>query len=136
MSKNKTVEAFVWPEFSSDSKRIKAYSQRYKNCSITEAFEKAYNIQVGKVNQIVNDVPSEVRVGQELMFRIQSISKNHVEFDTANHKSQFVSCVNLYHERCHRAYGAHRLCCYTRLSALRISTPYPQSHSYWLRAQG
>jgi ribosomal protein S1 len=96
MSKNKTVEAFVWPEFSSDSKRIKAYSQRYKNCSITEAFEKAYNIPVGNVNQIVNDVPSEVRVGQELMFRIQSISKNHVEFDTANHKSQFVSCVNLY----------------------------------------
>jgi ribosomal protein S1 len=96
MSKKNPQEAFVWPEFSSDSKRIKAYSKRYKELSIVEAFEKAYDMSIGKVKSLVNDVPSEIKVGDELMFRIQSITKNHIEFDTANHKSQIVSCVNLH----------------------------------------
>lgn len=96
MSKNISSEAFVWPEFSSDSKRIKAYSKRYKELSIAEAFASAYNLSIGKVNSIVNEVPSEIKVGDELKFKILSISKNHVEFDTANHKSQIVSSVNLF----------------------------------------
>jgi ribosomal protein S1 len=96
MSNKNSQEAFVWPEFNSDSKRIKAYSKLYKDLSITEAFEKAYNMPTCQVKSIVNDVPSEIKVGDELLFKIRSISKNHIEFDTANHKSQFASCVNLY----------------------------------------
>lgn len=96
MSKTKSQEAFVWPEFNSDSKRIKAYSKRYKDLSISDAFAEAYNMSIGQVKPIVNEVPAIMKVGDELKFRILSISKNHVEFDTANHKSQIVSCVNLY----------------------------------------
>ena len=96
MSKNNVTEAFVWPEFNSDSKRIKAYSKRYKNMSIPEAFENAYNIKLKEFSNIVNEVPGEVKVGDELKFRILSISKNHIEFDVGNHKAQIVSSVNLH----------------------------------------
>ena len=57
MSKNKVTEAFVWPEFNSDSKRIKAYSQRYKNMTLTEAFAAVYNHPVPVVSEIVNVIP-------------------------------------------------------------------------------
>lgn len=96
MSKTNVTEAFVWPEFNSDSKRIKAYSKRYKNMSIPEAFENAYNIKLKEFSPIVNEVPSEVKIGDELKFRIISISKNHIEFDAGNHKAQIVSSVNLH----------------------------------------
>ena len=90
------LEAFVWPEFSSDSKRIKAYSKRYKNLSITEAFEAAYNMQIGPVRAIVNQTPGEIRVGDELLLNILSITKNHVEFDGGNQKTPIVSSINLH----------------------------------------
>ena len=90
------LEAFVWPEFSSDSKRIKEYSKRYKNLSITEAFEVAYDFKVGPVKAIVNQTPGEIRVGDEMMLNILSIAKNHVEFDAGNQKTPIVSSVNLH----------------------------------------
>ena len=94
---NKTIsnEAFVWPEFPNDSIRIKEYSKRYKNLSITEAFEVAYDFKVGPVKAMVNETPGEIRVGDEMLLNILSISKNHVEFDAANNKAQITSSVNL-----------------------------------------
>ena len=94
--KENNVEAFVWPEFNSDSKRIKEYSKRYKNLSITEAFEVAYDFKVGPVKAIVNQTPGEIRVGDEMMLNILSITKNHVEFDAGNQKTPIVSSVNLH----------------------------------------
>lgn len=90
------LEAFVWPEFNSDSKRIKEYSKRYKTLSITEAFEAAYDMQIGPVCAIVNQTPGEIRVGDEMMLNILSITKNHVEFDAGNQKTPIVSSVNLH----------------------------------------
>lgn len=95
MSK-KDLEAFVWPEFSSDSKRIKAYSNRYKSMSITEAFEKAYNVSLAETKASVNNTPGEIRIGDTMMLNILSISKNHVEFDPANYKANISSSVNLH----------------------------------------
>lgn len=95
MSKNNT-EAFVWPEFNSDSERIKAYTKRYKNMSIVEAFEHAYGITIGHVKEVANDTPGEIKVGDELSLNILSITKNHVEFDVANYKAQILSSVNLH----------------------------------------
>ena len=89
------LEAFVWPEFSSDSKRIKEYSKRYKTLSITEAFEAAYNVEIGPVRAIVNQTPGEIRVGDVLDLSVLSITKNHVEFDAGNCKTPIVSSVNL-----------------------------------------
>ena len=93
---NSILEAFVWPEFSSDSKRIKEYSKRYKTLSITEAFEATYNVEIGPVKAIVNQTPGEIRVGDEMLLNILSITKNHVEFDGGNQKTPIVSSVNLH----------------------------------------
>ena len=95
---NKSIKEanFVWPEFNSDKERIKAYSKRYKELSIAEAFEKTYNVKFNNVNNLVNDVPAEIKVGDELTLNVLSISKNHVEFDVANHKAQILSSVNLH----------------------------------------
>ena len=96
LNKSISGEAFVWPEFNSDSERIKVYSKRYKNMSIVEAFEHAYGISIGQVKEVVNDTPSEIKVGDEIMLNILSITKNHVEFDAANYKAQILSSVNLH----------------------------------------
>lgn len=89
-------EGFVWPEFSSDSERIKAYSKRYKNMTIVEAFEHAYGITIGQVKEVVNDTPAEIKVGDELSLNILSVTKNKVEFDLANYKTPILSTVNLH----------------------------------------
>lgn len=89
-------EAFVWPEFNSDSERIKAYTKRYKDMTIVEAFEHAYGITIGQVKEVVNNTPGEIKVGDELSLNILSITKNHVEFDAANYKAQIFSSVNLH----------------------------------------
>lgn len=89
-------EGFVWPEFNSDAERIREYSKRYKNMSIVEAFEHAYGITIGQVKEVVNDTPKEIKVGDEMMLNILSITKNHVEFDVANYKAQILSSVNLH----------------------------------------
>ena len=96
LNKSISGEAFVWPEFSSDSERIKAYSKRYANMSIVEAFEHAYGITIGQVKEDVNSTPSEIKVGDEIALNILSITKNHVEFDAANYKAQILSSVNLH----------------------------------------
>ena len=94
MGKNYEQE-FVWPEFNSDTKRIKAYSKKYKDLTIVEAFEQVYGIKVGNINESVNDTPGEIKVGDELMLRIAAINKNHVEFDAGNYKAHITSNVNL-----------------------------------------
>jgi ribosomal protein S1 len=98
LMQNKSIsgEAFVWPEFNSESERIKAYSKRYANMSIVEAFEHAYGITIGQVKEGANNTPSEIKVGDEIMLNILSITKNHVEFDAANYKAQILSSVNLH----------------------------------------
>lgn len=90
------LETFAWPEFTSDSKRIKAYSQRYKNLSIVEAFESCYNMQVGPVKEMVNYIPRELQVGEIIKTRILSIGKGTVTFDSANYKTSLQSAVNLH----------------------------------------
>lgn len=96
LNKSISGEAFVWPEFNSESERIKAYSKRYANMSIVEAFEHAYGITIGQVKEGANNTPSEIKVGDEIMLNILSITKNHVEFDAANYKAQILSSVNLH----------------------------------------
>ena len=97
MSKNKkSDEAFVWPEFNSDSARIKAFSNRYREKSIKESFEHAYGLTIGDVKERVNDTPKELRVGDEISLNLLSITKNHVEFDVGNYKTPFMSTVNLH----------------------------------------
>lgn len=92
-------ENFVWPEYKSDRERIKAVSQKTKNMTIVEAFEHTMGIKVNVKDQdrdIVNAVPTELHVGDELNLRISSIAKNNVVFDTMNIKQMVVSNTNLH----------------------------------------
>lgn len=99
------VEDFQWPEFNSDSKRIKAYSNRYKDKSIAEALADAYNIKLSKKYltssgysgaSVSENTPKELKIGDYIKTRISNITKNHVDFDTLSVKENLYSAVNLY----------------------------------------
>ena len=97
MSKKiKEVSEFEWPEFSSESERIKAYSKRYKDMSIAEAFADAYGVKLEGVKEDANNIPKELRIGDNIQVRVTDITKNHVTFDVGNYKSTMSSCVNLH----------------------------------------
>lgn len=95
IDKDELLRTFVWPEYNSDSKRIKETSKKYRNLSVVEAFEAAYNMSVGPVKASVNDTPGDLRVGDTMHLNILSISKNRIEFDAANYKANITSSVNL-----------------------------------------
>lgn len=96
VDKQSILETFEWPEFGSDSKRIKAYSKRFKDVDIVDAFSQCYNVDLSNVPQLANYIPQELRVGDIFRTRILSISKGHVVFDTANLKTSVQSTVNLH----------------------------------------
>ena len=93
--KNKTDEAFVWPEYTSDSKRIKLFSMKYRDVSLSDAFGDAYSIKINTVNTVSNEVPAEIKVGDVLSLNVASINKRGTEFDSANYKAVFKSAINL-----------------------------------------
>lgn len=95
IDKDELLRTFVWPEYNSDSKRIKETSKKYRNLSVVEAFEAAYNMSVGPVKASVNDTPGDLRAGDTIHLNILSISKNRIEFDAANYKANITSSVNL-----------------------------------------
>jgi ribosomal protein S1 len=87
---------FYWPEFNSDSKRIKLCSKIYKDMTITEAFAEYYNLTLKQMPESVNQVPKDLRVGDIIPVRIRSIEKGRVVFDAGNIKTNIQSGVNLY----------------------------------------
>lgn len=87
---------FYWPEFNSDSKRIKLCSKIYKDMTITEAFAEYYNLTLKPMPEAVNQVPKDLRVGDIIPVRIRSIEKGRVVFDAGNIKTNIQSGVNLY----------------------------------------
>ena len=87
---------FYWPEYNSDSKRIKVFSKVYKDMTISEAFAEHYNLTFKKMPDIVNQVPKDLRVGDIITTHIRSIEKGRVVFDTGNIKANVQSGVNLY----------------------------------------
>lgn len=90
------LENFEWPEFNSDSKRIKAYSKRYKDMTIAEAFNARYDMGLKDVSESTNEVPRELSMGDIIAARITSIDKNRVVFDAGNLKTNIQSNINLY----------------------------------------
>lgn len=87
---------FDWPEFNTDRKRIKAYSKRYSDITISEAFAQHYNLNLKGVSDLVNYVPQHPKVGDLITTKILSINKDKIVFDTTNLKSTFYSSINLY----------------------------------------
>ena len=89
-------EQFVWPEFSKDTQRIKAYSIRYKNTDIANAFSDAYGVKIKHVEDYTNIPPKDLRIGDIIDVNIKKVEKNYVEFETNATKSHLISAVNLY----------------------------------------
>lgn len=87
---------FYWPEYNSDSKRIKVFSKIYKDMTISEAFAEHYNLTFKQIPEIVNQVPQDLRVGDTISVRIRSIEKGRVVFDAGNIKTNIQSGINLY----------------------------------------
>ena len=89
-------DSFIWPEFNDDKERIKAYSKKYKNMTIAEAFADVYGVKLDGVKESVNDVPKDLVKGDILHLNVINVAKNRVDFDTLNYKTQIVTNANLY----------------------------------------
>ena len=89
-------DQFQWPEYSSEIARIKAYSKRFENKSITESFEEVYGIKLSGSQDKANDVPREYRVGDVVKTRLKSVMKNNVEFEDVNYKGTVNCSINLH----------------------------------------
>ena len=87
---------FEWPEYNSESKRIKMYSQRYKNMSISDSFAAHYNMNFEAITEMVNEVPKDLVVGDIIKTKIKSIEKGRVVFDVGNIKANVQTNCNLY----------------------------------------
>lgn len=61
---------FEWPQYKNDRERIKLWSERFTNSSISEAFSEIYGITVDSVNDIANILPQEVSLGDDIKLSI------------------------------------------------------------------
>ena len=96
---NKSIDpsVFQWPEYSSETERIRINSKKYADKTILESFIEEYNLDIDTSNsQSINNIPSEIRIGDVIKLRILDINKGKVIFDTGNYKNLFECAVNLY----------------------------------------
>lgn len=90
-------KSFEWPEYRTERERIRAYSNKFKNSTIAEAFSGVYKFPITDATKCTgNDTPKELNIGDEVFARIIHIDKNRVEFDNALFKSTVTSNNNLY----------------------------------------
>ena len=89
-------DQFQWPEFADETKRIKVYSQRFRNKSVMEAFQEVYGVDLSGVSDKANELPREFRVGDIVSTRLANVTKDSVEFADVNYKGMVMCSANLY----------------------------------------
>ena len=108
MSKSKTkYDSFVppkfeWPEYNSDTERIKAYSKKFENMSIAESFAAVYGDEIDK-NIIDNDEYKAVEycnihpinIGDIIEVTVESISKRDTLISYHNTKHGLILKQNI-----------------------------------------
>ena len=92
-------DQFQWPEFADDKVRIKAYSQRFRNKSVMEAFQEVYGVDLSGVSEKANELPHEYKVGDIIQTRLANVSKDAVVFEDVNYKGTVMCSTNLYKYR-------------------------------------
>ena len=92
-------DKFQWPEFASDSERIKIYSARFKNKSVTEAFQEVYGVDLTGASEKANETPREYKVGDIIKTRLDNVAKDSVTFADVNYKGTVLCSANLYKYR-------------------------------------
>lgn len=95
--KRKTpVENFNWPVFNTDKQRIRYNTDTYSNLTISEAFEQCYGVKISKHNDIAEEIPNNLKIGDVIKTHVMFSDKNNTIMDPLNYKTVFVSTVNLY----------------------------------------
>lgn len=103
MEKNSQLQNFEWPKFNSDKERIKFNTKKYKNYSITEAFEIEYGLK--KINiPNANIIPENYKLGDIIDVNIKDITKECTYLDIQNSKKLIVSKNNLWKYNIFRNY--------------------------------
>ena len=88
-------ENFEWPQFKTERERIKFYSQKYKNTSLSDAFNDVYKVNL-KTNIPDIDCHATLNPGQIIRAKIQSVSKGNVTFDSISIKDPLICRTNLH----------------------------------------
>ena len=92
LQQNTGNENFEWPKFSSDissdKERIKYNSEKFKNCSIAEAF--------GLEARPFDEEKFDYKTNDTIYLKIKEITKKTVIFDQGNIKDTIICNVNLY----------------------------------------
>lgn len=88
LQQNTGNENFEWPKFSSDKERIKYNSEKFKNCSIAEAF--------GLEARPFDEEKFDYKSNDTIYLKIKEITKKTVIFDQGNIKDTIICNVNLY----------------------------------------
>lgn len=98
---NKSVpgDQFEWPELADEKTRIKVYSSRFANKSVTEAFQEVYGIDLTGASEKANETPREYRVGDIISTRLDNVAKDSVTFADVNYKGTVLCSANLYKYR-------------------------------------
>ena len=74
---NRKKPEFEWPEYKTEKERIRAYSNKFKNTTISEAFSDVYKIRLNPGYELVgNETPKELNIGDEVFARIIHVDKN------------------------------------------------------------
>ena len=89
-------DQFQWPEFADDKTRIKNYSNRFRNKSVSEAFAEVYGVDLTGVSDKANETPHEYKIGDIIETRLFNVTKDSVDFIDVNYKGTVLCAVNLY----------------------------------------
>lgn len=86
-------DPFEQPKRFSD--RIKENSRKYQNVTIAEAFAMSRGEELMIDKKVGNEVPTELVLGQTILLKIVSITKDGVVFDSGSYKVAFNTRNNL-----------------------------------------
>lgn len=86
---------FKWPEYKSERERIRLNTEKYSQNTITEAFEKEYQVRLNTLCAEAESTPRDLKIGDIINTSILDVSKRQVTFDTRSTKASLYSAVDL-----------------------------------------
>jgi len=81
--------------YNTERERIQQYTQKYREMSVAEAFEDAYDIKFSGDIKIADVIPMDLSLGQVIPLKIARITDDAVIFDSGSYKASFSTRNNL-----------------------------------------
>lgn len=95
-TKTETAEELFAQEYKNERERISQNTRKYANVSIAEAFADIYGVKISDaVKEKSEVIPMDLMLGQTIMLKIHSITKDGVLFDSGHYKANFSTRNNL-----------------------------------------